>query len=267
MKTILVPTDFSPCALNALKYAVIIAETTGAEVHLLHALAMPANPNAGFLMGVDKLVSIQQDETEYKIKETLAHFAGLNIKTHVYIGDLIEGITHKAKEIQADLIVLGTEGDSGSERVFFSSFTVKAIGILQKPMLVIPDEASPVHPQVATYATDFDQDDFMAITEAQNLLSPLNIRLKALHIRKPNKPDHTLTGEFEGFFANRDIELIYKTSSDPEDGILGYMVDEKPDIVILLRRKRSFFGNLFSRSISKELAYVSHTPLLILCEK
>ncbi len=267
MKTILVPTDFSACALNALKYAVVLAKATDSKVILFHAFAMPSNPNAGFLTGVDKLLQLETEESEHKLKEIKSHFPDTAIEPLIYRGDLLGGIKEVCVERDVDLVVLGTEGDSGTERLFFSSFTVSAIGNLQTPMLVVPDEAEPALPTVATYATEFDQDDYDAIIEAKALLAPLHLSIKALHIRKPNQPPHPMAHEFESFFANRGIELNYRTSSDPEDGILGYMNDEKPGIMILLRRKRSFFGALFSRSVTKDLAYVTHIPLLIMLEK
>ncbi len=268
MKTILVPTDFSPCAANALKYAALLAQASGANLHLLHSIDMPANPNAGFLDGGDRLIELQTKEANDLMKEAIHSVADqVAVQPHVAVGDVMAILQQTAKKINADLIVMGTEGDSAAGRFLFSSLTSRTLSLVEEPVLVVPDEAVPALPRNATYATDFDQDDKKALIEAKALLQNLNLTFTALHIRGYNDKPNPKTEEFEAFFRQQNINLVYRTDSSVEDGILGYMADHKPDLMVLLRAKRGFFGELFSTSITKKLTYVSHTPLLILKEK
>ena len=118
-KHILVPTDLSEGAEEALDYACELARQFGATVHLLHVIGIPTLgvPELGVALTstvIDSLVRDNQLALEELAdrKRTLATFGQVLLRT----GDARDLINQTAKELGADLIVMGTHGRRGVSR-------------------------------------------------------------------------------------------------------------------------------------------------------
>src|SRR5262245_65982766 len=115
-KHILVPTDFSEAGEEALDFACELARPFGATVHLLHVIAIPTLgvPELGVALTstvIDSMVKDNQDLLEALIarKKSCAPFGEPLLRT----GDARHLINESAKELNADLIVMGTHGRRG----------------------------------------------------------------------------------------------------------------------------------------------------------
>jgi universal stress protein A len=122
-KHILVPTDLSEGAQQALDYACELARGLGAQVHLLNVIGIPALgvPELGLAMTstmVDQTVVDNQTALD-EIARTrcTAQLGQVLIRT----GDARDVINQTAKEIGADLIVMGTHGRRGISRALLGS--------------------------------------------------------------------------------------------------------------------------------------------------
>ena len=122
MQKILVPTDFSKEAENALKTAAIIAKKFDAEIYLLHMLDLPLNL-------IDPVQGNSQNVPEALYFMKLAHMHFSKIKESDYLKDLsvteavqfnhaFKGITEFAKNNNCDLIIMGSHGSSGFQEMF-----------------------------------------------------------------------------------------------------------------------------------------------------
>lgn len=145
IKSILVPVDFSRCALAALKYAMFIAQKFQAEVMVIHVI------NKGHLDTVMRISPLSREETKKQIwlktKEDLKRFLEENnllnkVKYLVCEGVPFQEIAKKAKELAVDLIVMGGYGRMGQEdleRIFFGSTAEKVVRLLPCPVLCVPE--------------------------------------------------------------------------------------------------------------------------------
>jgi len=103
MKTLIVPTDFSPAAINAANYALDMALEINAEVLLLHVYQIPVaiTDTPLPLIDIDELKLIANERLDKHRKE-LEHIASRNIKitTQSALGNMSDELDQVSKKIQ-----------------------------------------------------------------------------------------------------------------------------------------------------------------------
>lgn len=140
-KNILVPTDFSKCSLEALKYARNIAQNCGAAIHLVHVvepLAYPADwgyAQSNFAELEREFLSNGTREIE-KLAEELAA-ADVKVQTAVLTGYAAETLVQYASENLIDALCIATHGRSGLENFLFGSTTERVLRKAPCPVIVV----------------------------------------------------------------------------------------------------------------------------------
>jgi len=153
LKEILVPVDFSECTEKAMSYAVPFARQFGARVTLLHVVEPIYAPATD--MGV--VVDVYTDEDEKcELEKLHARFAGqVRCQTRLKKGKAESEIINAAKELACDLIVLGTHGHTGLDRLLMGSTAAKVVRRAGCPILVVrPHE----HDFIASNLTEWPED-------------------------------------------------------------------------------------------------------------
>jgi universal stress protein A len=122
-RQILVPTDLSEGAEQALDYACELARALGAQVHLLNVVGIPALgvPELGLSMTstvIDQLVIDNQTAIDQLARTRCSGQAG---QVLVKAGNARDVINQTAKELGVDLIVMGTHGRRGLSRALLGS--------------------------------------------------------------------------------------------------------------------------------------------------
>lgn len=135
-RRILVPTDFSESAELALAFAESVGAAWGATLHLLHVYSVPAFPD-GLGIGIDVVTPIAQ-AAEAAMRTALAKHPALSEHASVQLGDPREVIVRVAKELPADLVVLGSHGRRGLARVLLGSVAEEVVRLAPCPVLVVP---------------------------------------------------------------------------------------------------------------------------------
>ncbi len=134
LKNVLAPADFSNVSNSAVAYAGKLAVATGARLHLHHAV-----PDA--LDGTQ--VGHALDDAETRIKAKLDKLldederAKLSLTSYVGLGPPADQITEYAAKNGIDLIVMGTHGRSGFEKMWLGSVTEKVLRQAGCPVLVV----------------------------------------------------------------------------------------------------------------------------------
>jgi nucleotide-binding universal stress UspA family protein len=121
-KHILVPTDLSEPAGQALEYACELARSLGAQLHLLNVISIPALgvPELGVALTasmIDDLVVENQTAIDRLAKQCSAQIGQVLVRT----GDARDVINQTATELGIDLIVMGTHGRRGISRALLGS--------------------------------------------------------------------------------------------------------------------------------------------------
>jgi len=138
-KNILVPTDFSPGAGDALEYAVTLASKLDAKVHLLNVVSLQT---LGAAMGVPVTSSVVEsifDGNQKELDRLIASHAGRCQFAPAVMdtGDARAQIEHQAAKLHADLIVMGTHGRRGFQRLLIGSVAEAIARVAPCPVLLV----------------------------------------------------------------------------------------------------------------------------------
>ena len=138
IKTIVVPIDFSGESFRVLDYAVAVAEQFGAVVHPVHVRshheAMATERARNIIGNYQDGISYLQDRLADVEHKHLLKFAPEHC--HIFSGRPFEEICRLAREIDADLIILGSRGHSGLKRVLLGSTAERVVRYASCPVLV-----------------------------------------------------------------------------------------------------------------------------------
>jgi nucleotide-binding universal stress UspA family protein len=136
-KTILVPTDFSDTAEHGVNYAFALAQTLGAKVSLLYVYVIPEPPGAGGLAG--EFVDETQQDAQKKLEQSVAKHRGSPAfgRTLLCTGSPSEAIVSTAREIGADLVIIGTHGRRGVRRMLLGSVAESVLRTAPCPVLAV----------------------------------------------------------------------------------------------------------------------------------
>jgi nucleotide-binding universal stress UspA family protein len=144
IKTIVCALDFSEVSPKVAEYAKALAEACGAKIVALYVAPsltqyvefhVQASYIDDFVTGI---VSGATDTMDSFIKE---YFPGVTVESRVVSGYAAEEIVSVAEEVGADLIVLGTHGRKGIDKILFGSVAEKVIKTAKVPVLSMRPEA------------------------------------------------------------------------------------------------------------------------------
>ncbi len=145
LKTIVVGTDFSVCAARALSFAVSLASSQGAKVHIVHVLVEPvqAFDVAGALPYLD--VSTQKEWEEATKKRLAAAVAsaekrGVHATSEFLWGRPSDAIIDASKRAKASLVVLGTHGRNAFEKLLIGSTAERVVRLCPVPVLTVREK-------------------------------------------------------------------------------------------------------------------------------
>jgi nucleotide-binding universal stress UspA family protein len=138
---ILLATDFSECSGEAAAVARSLAERFGSRVVMLYVLDEPATLDPMFRgdIPLEMLRSRMEEFAQENMDAFLGrHFSGFeNFDTMISTGIPYREIIGKAREVAADLIVIGTHGRTGVEHVIFGSTAEKVVRMAPCPVLTV----------------------------------------------------------------------------------------------------------------------------------
>ena len=135
---ILVATDFSDPAEDAVRQAAAWAKRTGAKVTLAHALAVPDLDPDEVEQPIPEHAELEQAVHDHLDRVAKSVLAGCDAKTAmVRTTNPAVGITDLAKEIGADLIVVATHGRTGVQRMLLGSVAERVVRLSACPVLTV----------------------------------------------------------------------------------------------------------------------------------
>jgi len=213
LKNILFLTDFSEPSEIALPFAIAVAREYGARVHALHVLI----PNA-FTYTTPELGNLameaQEEESEAAMRRVDAQLAGLPHETTVVRGGGIwPAVAESIRDNSVDLIVLGTHGRTGAEKILLGSVAEEIFRRSSVPVLTIgPAVKNGAHSAARfrriLYATDFSQHADAALPYAVSFAQENQADLLLLHAipeRKSGKETSNAVSVAEAMHALHEL--------------------------------------------------------------
>ena len=275
MKTIIVPTDFSPIATNAMNFAADMAVNINASLILLHVYQVPVSMTDVPVVMVSAEELRKSSEAKLQeIKDAMTRITSGKIKiyTEAKLGDVSDELKDICKRIQPFAVIMGTRGTSGVERILFGSTTLTAIRHLKCPVIVVPpgkEYGSGI--KKIGFACDFDKVvETTPIQFIKNMVKEFGAELHVLNVDhegkhfKPGTPEESLM--LHTLLQDLNPNYHFINHVDIEDGINEFVEKNNIDLLITIPKKHKLLDSLFKKSSTKQLVTQSHVPVMCVHE-
>jgi nucleotide-binding universal stress UspA family protein len=270
MRTIIIPTDFSPAAVNAMNYGLDMALAVNASVILFHAYSVPISMTdvPVMLVSVEELEKNAQQQMR-SLKEKAEHVVSGKIKitTESRLGDSVDELEQLCERVQPFVVVMGTRDSSGLERTLFGSTTMAAVRRLKWPVIAVPPgkEYGQGIRKIG-FACDFKNVvDSIPAEVIKDLVKEFHAEFHVLNVSPDGKNIDTSEGEFV-LLKNmlEDAGPVYEfiKNDDVEEGINEFAETNNLDLVIMIPRKHNLLDGIFKKHHTKKLVFHSHIPVM-----
>ncbi|MGV3539469.1 MAG: universal stress protein [Rufibacter sp.] len=272
MKTILVPTDFSANAANAITYAVQLANQVKGKLIFVHALTSQilGLPEEDVTIDPEQLLKASYLEELNKLAKTLQLENGFRfeVETVCCNGPLYQCVTTVAAEKKVDLIVMGTRGASTFLQKLVGTNTLSVMQEAQCPVLAIPAKATFKGFKTLAYASDFEKEETSFLRQLFALAQPFNAEVQIVNVKNEEQldlvADEQIIKQIAREFPAQAYSISQVKQSKVVEGIKTFTKKNNVDVVAVAIEKRTFWEDLFHYSVSSQLAFESTLPLLAL---
>lgn len=271
MKRILVPTDFSAEAENALKVAATIAKTNGSSIYLLHTLELPQHQIDAISGGSEALPEALffMKLAHQKFEELMDrdYLEGIDVYETVDFHQLFQGVAKVSEEYDVDLIIMGSHGASGFKEMFIGSNAEKVVRTSNIPVLVIKNEHENFKINDFVFASDFKNDNKETYRQAAGLASALDAKVHLVLVNTPNNFNTTtqankkITDFIEGVAFHNYTVNVYNDDT-VEHGILNFAKSIDADLIGISTHGRQGIAHFFNGSISEDLVNHAKRPVI-----
>ncbi|MEB8328867.1 universal stress protein [Flavobacteriaceae bacterium KMM 6897] len=276
MKTILIPTDFSDNALNAISYAVKFFKYQRCDMYLMHAYADEVYSNSGdistsdfeiFKDKIKKKVDGDLEKLLVKINE-ISPNPRHQYKTLSVFGSLIDSANDFVEEMNIDIVVMGTKGATNDQKLTFGSHTVQVLKYVQCPVLAIPENYEYIKPKKILFPTDY-----MAPYKRRELKLLCDLacsyrsEIHFLYLSRFEKlarrqEDNKMF--LEG--ALQELALIFEIvdSEERTETIQKYIEINDIQLLVMVNSRHSFLENMLYQSTIDQLGLAIKVPFLVM---
>src|SRR5690554_49671 len=279
-KRILIPTDYSENAFNAIEYAMKLYENEACEFFVVNSYYLSGFDRDNLL--VPKPSKDEQKATEGRAEQNMEDLKAQmkpfeQNKNHefqykVVFGPFFETMKKKVEEKEIDLVVMGTQGESDEKSVILGS---NAVNLMEKiracPILTIPASVSFEKPNEIVFPTSFRTHykkkeldilvDIARITQAP---------IRVLHIQNKRKLTKAQEKNLEmlgSILASAEVTQHRLYYIDVNDGVKAFVQSRESEMIAFVNKKHMFFGSIFSNPMAKELGMQTKVPLLAMHDR
>ncbi len=276
MMRIVLPTDFSKNAFNAIEYAAILFKDTTCVFYLLHAYTPPIY-RVDYTLGSPGLLGLPDghkyraeaalDKTRKQIKSKHDNPRHEYV-THAAFNTLEDEIKTVVNKENIDLVIMGTQGATGAKEILFGSNTVHVLNKAIVPVLAIPSDFEFNLPKRILFPTDYEVD--YTKTDFDLLLELSKSWGSKFHVMHVSPPDGLTALQKKN---KTGLEKLMRESNHqihdlPDQGLIeaiNMFQEELPvDMLVMVKNKHSFLERLFVEPVIKNIGLHSKIPFLVL---
>lgn len=269
MKRILVPTDFSEQAENALKVALKLAEKHKSEIFVLHSMEMPlhlaTSNDSGSLP--ESLFFIKLAEKRFGELREKPYLEGTTLNETIGHNEIYEDIEEACEKNKIDLIVMGSNGASGFKEMFVGSNTEKVVRTSKTPVLVIKNNHEQFNVTDFVFATDFSEEGRGAMDKAQKFAKKLGAKMHLLFVNTPanfktSSQAYTIMENFVRGMGVENYTLNIYNDVSVEKGILNFTNHINAQLIGMGTHGRKGISHFFNGSISEDMVNHANMPVI-----
>lgn len=263
MKAILVPTDFSKNALNAVKYAFAYAEKTKSKVILFNSFDSPTGefdiPFTYTHIGKEEA----KQGAENKMKKLVSLLSRLFPKSKpkwvVQPGIASENIREYIKQNKISLAIIGTTGQGAIARKLIGSTTSSVISNTPCTIIAVPPKAKFKGINKIAIATDLEKDSFLAANESVSFAKQHHAEITFVHVQDLEIFDsesvlEEMVNKTKKQMKYKNISFYLCRDSDVADGLDTYIKKNKPDVLSMVTYGRKFPETIWKASWTDKMS-------------
>jgi len=273
MNKILVATDFSACASNAMEYAMELARVTGLEISAIHAIGsfegiFNNTYNALYIEEYhnSKREALKQWAATFSEREA---FRAVPVSIICEVGSVSGVITKYIESNPVDLLVMGTMGSTGIAGLFGSNASTM-VEKTKTPTLIIPLESKFSPDPVITLATDFSSTlsvgDVTALRELVKAFGSPKVNILNVVEEAAWKTNEAGEAKVRELITGTQLDFQYIKEDSPTEGIVHFIASSGTDILCLVKRHHGVVYRIFNTSTVNKVMGKSVKAILVMHE-
>ena len=274
MRKILIPTDFSEIAMNAILYGVDLFKYDIAEFFILNSYQDKVYANEASLTR-ENLESVKTSaykesiEQLQRTKKEISEFSPNPRHSYYVISSdnlLLDEIDKLVDQENIDIVVMGTRGETNDKNITFGSHTLQVLKYVQCPVLVIPENYKYTKPKHILFPTDYmipyKRRELKLLCE---LASPYRAKIDMLYVSKTEKLSMRQEDNrdfVKETLCKNTIEFKVIKSKEIINTIYKYIKEHNIDMLVMVNTRHSFLENILFQSTIDEFTLNLNTPFL-----
>lgn len=280
MKHILVPTDFSDNAWNAIKYGIKLYQKTRCTFYLVHVNPIPTYSGAG-----TSVRTASEDFRQNILKESKLELQNLigriekefpDKTKHTFVpialyDYLVDAVKREAGNKNIDLIIMGTKGATGLKKATIGSNTGDVITKVKYPLLAIPEDAEYIDVREIAFTTDYQISFDIKVLDTLIEMATMNkAELRILHISKKgeklSEEQQNNKNFLDDYLVDVDHSFHSLTGTSLETAVQCFTESRDIDMIAMVAKNLNFFQRILFRPAVEEISYHTKVPFLVLHE-
>jgi nucleotide-binding universal stress UspA family protein len=279
MKNILIPTDFSENAWNALLYGISFFKKTHCTFHIVHVNSVNTNSSGETAMFLspevlEESLLVESNEKLQKLMSKIEHLP-LNVKHEfnslALYGFLTDHIKSQVKEKKIDLIIMGTKGSTGLKSVSIGSNTGDVITKVPCTVLAVPEHAVYSSIKEIGFPSDFQlKYDHKILETLKEVLLLKKSALRLLYVSLKKEKLSAIQENNKRIFIEyyKDIECSFHivTGKKIDDSIQCFTESRNLDMLVMVAKNLNFLERILFRPTVERISYHTKVPFLVIHE-
>ncbi|WP_097046225.1 universal stress protein [Flagellimonas pacifica] len=269
MKKILVPVDFSKHSEYALEVAAQIAREKHMEICVLHMIGLSESV-------LSKNEAEEYKEAQYYMKLAKKQFKpflekeylnGLKILQLVQNYKIFSEINTIVKELNIDLVIMGSHGVNRAKDAFVGSNTEKVVRTCEVPVIVIKRPRHNFTLNIVVFAFNFKDEIVGTYKRVKELAHFFHAEVYPVFVNTPSIKflSNTTIEEKLAYYKERfDIqdEVVVYNDTSIEKGILNYAKKMNADAVVIPTHGRKGISHFIKGSVGESMANHANIPVI-----
>lgn len=276
MRKIILPTDFSENAYNALKFACQLFKYEKCEISLLNTYAEKVYTDESLLSNelADELKAISKKKAESELKEISSkiHSEFSNprhsINCIAAFGDLVDEVNSLVNSKNADIVVMGTRGATNDSNLGFGSNTLLVLKYVQCPVLAIPANFKYEEPKKILFPTNYlipyQKRELKVVGEiARDFKSIIHFLYLSKHKATSARQKDNLKFLRQQFYNIR-LEEHQSEELQKEIAIEDFIENHNINFLVMVNSRQTYLEDLLLPSTIDKVSLHPKVPLLVL---
>ncbi len=276
MRKVLIPTDFSENAMNAIRYALEVFKYERSEFFIIHAYADEVYEENALMTRtlfeeikerIKKTSRKKLDKILEKVKQTSPN-PRHKYATKLSFGTLIDKANEIVDKENIDVLVMGTRGETDDRDITFGSNTLQVLKYVKCPVLAIPSDFSNNPPKDILFPTDYllpykRRELKLLSTLAKSFIAEINF-LHLINFDKLSFRQEDNKAFLECTMEQNKIKFHRLKGNNLIKAINHFIENNKINMLVMVNSRHSFLEDILYQSTIDKIGLHIKIPFLVL---